>query len=136
MNPVEKYNARARKINSMLCVGLDADFDKMPERFKTLGGSEAQFQFNKYIIDSTYEYAAAFKPNAAFFESRGTDGVEALKKTMDYIHEKYPDVFTVGNRQVKLSGEAFFDVVKDDLHPFLVRAGKMDIEVKGTRFNV
>ncbi len=129
MNPVEKYNARARKINSMLCVGLDADFDKMPERFKTLGGSEAQFQFNKYIIDSTYEYAAAFKPNAAFFESRGTDGVEALKKTMDYIHEKYPDVFTIfdakradiGNTNKGYLNSSFdwfgFDAVT--IHPYL-----------------
>ncbi len=95
MNPIEKYNIRARKINSLVCVGLDADFDKMPEKFKSLGGSEAQFQFNKYIIDSTNEFASAFKPNAAFYEARGVEGMEALKKTMDYIHEFYPDVFTI-----------------------------------------
>jgi len=95
MNPIEKYNKRAREINSLLCVGLDADYDKLPEQYKKLGGSEAQFQFNKYIIDATYQYASAFKPNVAFYEARGTDGIEALKKTMDYIHEKYPDVFTI-----------------------------------------
>ena len=49
---------------------------------------------------------------------------------------KYPDAFALEFRQVKLWGEAFFDVKKDDLHPFFVKAGKMDIEVKGTRFNV
>ena len=49
---------------------------------------------------------------------------------------KYPDSFTDGVRKVVLSGEAFFDIVKDDSQPFLVKAGKMDIEVKGTRFNV
>ena len=95
MNPVEKYNKRAKKINSLLCVGLDADYDKLKDQYKKLGGSEAQFQFNKYIIDETHEYASAFKPNVAFYEARGTEGMEALKKTMDYIHLRYPDIFTI-----------------------------------------
>ncbi|MFA6274525.1 MAG: orotidine-5'-phosphate decarboxylase [Candidatus Paceibacterota bacterium] len=95
MNPIEKYNQRAKKINSLLCVGLDADFEKLPEKFKSLDGSEAQFQFNKYIIDLTHEFVASFKPNVAFYEARGTEGMEALKKTMDYLHEKYPDIFTI-----------------------------------------
>lgn len=95
MNPIEKYNERAKKINSLVCVGLDADYDKLPEKYKSLGGSEAQFQFNKYIIDSTYEYAVAFKPNVAFYEARGIEGMEALKKTIDYIHLRYADAFTI-----------------------------------------
>lgn len=94
-NIIEKYNKRAKAINSLVCVGLDADFDKLPDQYKNLGGSEAQFQFNKYIIDATHEYASAFKPNVAFYEARGTEGMEALKKTMDYIHEKHGDIFTI-----------------------------------------
>jgi len=95
MNPIEKYNKRARKINSLLCVGLDADLDKLPEKFKKLGGALAQFEFNKYIIDSTKEYAAAFKPNVAFYEARGVEGMQALKNTMDYLHENHSDIFTI-----------------------------------------
>jgi len=49
---------------------------------------------------------------------------------------KYPVPFAKDQRQVEFTGEAFFDVVKDPTHPFLVKAGKMNIEVKGTRFNV
>lgn len=49
---------------------------------------------------------------------------------------KYPTPFAENKRQVELTGEAFFDVVKDASHPFIVKAGKMNIEVKGTRFNV
>ena len=49
---------------------------------------------------------------------------------------KFPVSFAQDKRQVELSGEAFFDVAKDASHPFLVKAGKMNIEVKGTRFNV
>jgi orotidine-5'-phosphate decarboxylase len=95
MDIIEKYNKRAKKINSLLCVGLDADYDKLPEKYKKLKGSSAQFEFNKYIIDSTSEYASAFKPNIAFYEARGIDGMEALKKTIDYINKNYPDIFTI-----------------------------------------
>jgi orotidine-5'-phosphate decarboxylase len=95
MSPIEKYNKRARKINSLLCVGLDADYEKLPEKYKSLEGSSAQFEFNKYIIDNTFEYAAAFKPNVAFYEARGVEGMQALKDTMDYIRKNYPDIFTI-----------------------------------------
>jgi orotidine-5'-phosphate decarboxylase len=95
MNPIEKYNKRAKEINSLLCVGLDADFNKLPEKYKNLGGSEAQFQFNKSIIDRTHLYASAFKPNVAFYEARGIEGMDALKKTMDYIRKMYPRILTI-----------------------------------------
>lgn len=49
---------------------------------------------------------------------------------------EYPVPFERKIRQVKLTGEAFFDVRKDPLHPFIVNAGKLNIEVKGTRFNI
>lgn len=49
---------------------------------------------------------------------------------------KYPVPFTEDKRQVEMTGEVFFDVAKDASHPFLVKAGKMNMEVKGTRFNV
>jgi len=49
---------------------------------------------------------------------------------------KFPVSFAKDKRQVELSGEAFFDVSKDASHPFLVKAGKMNVEVKGTRFNI
>jgi ferric-dicitrate binding protein FerR (iron transport regulator) len=49
---------------------------------------------------------------------------------------KYPTPFGEDKREVELTGEAFFDVAKDAVHPFIVKAGKMNIEVKGTRFNV
>jgi transmembrane sensor len=49
---------------------------------------------------------------------------------------EYPLPFAHDIRQVKLTGEAFFDVKKDPLHPFIVNAGKLNVEVKGTRFNI
>ncbi len=93
MNPIEKYNIRAKKINSLLCVGLDADFFKIPEKFKNL--EFPQFEFNKWIIDETHEYAAAFKPNIAFYEARGDKGIKELKMTMEYLQKNHPDIFTI-----------------------------------------
>ncbi len=93
MNPIEKYNQRAKKINSLLCVGLDADFEKIPDRFKL--DEMPQFAFNKYIIEETHEYAAAFKMNSAFYEARGDVGMRELKMTMDYLIKNHPDIFTI-----------------------------------------
>ncbi len=92
-NIIDKYNKRAREINSLLCVGLDSDFDKIPEKFKSL--EFPQFEFNKYIIEETHEFAAAYKPNSAFYEARGDKGIRELKMTMEYLQKNYSDIFTI-----------------------------------------
>jgi len=90
---IDKYNLRAKKINSLLCVGLDSDFEKIPDKFKI--EEFPQFEFNKYIIEETKDYAAAFKMNIAFYEARGDKGIHELKETMEYIKVYYPDIFTI-----------------------------------------
>lgn len=90
---IDKYNKRVDEINSLVCVGLDSDFGKIPEEYKKL--EFPQFEFNKYIIDKTYEYTAAYKPNIAFYEERGDRGILELKKTYDYLKENYPDIFLI-----------------------------------------
>jgi len=93
MNIIEKYNKRAKNINSLLCVGLDSDFEKLPDRFRQM--ENPQFEFNKWIIEETHEYAAAFKPNSAFYEARGDAGIKELKMTLDYLKENHPDIVTI-----------------------------------------
>ncbi len=141
MNIIEKYNQRAKKINSLLCVGLDADFEKIPEKFKKL--SNPQFEFNKWIIGETHEYAAAYKPNSAFYEARGDKGMAELKMTMDFLIKNYPDIFTIldakradiGNTNngyvISIFDWLGFDAVtlhpylgKEALDPFLDRTNK------------
>ncbi|MDQ5954536.1 MAG: orotidine-5-phosphate decarboxylase [Patescibacteria group bacterium] len=90
---IDKYNKRAKEINSLLCVGLDADFEKIPKRF--LDMEFPQFEFNKWIIEETHEYVSAYKPNSAFYEARGDQGIKELKMTMDYLISKHPDIFTI-----------------------------------------
>ena len=90
---IDKYNSRAKKVDSLLCVGLDADFAKIPKKFSKM--EFPQFEFNKWIIEETHEYAAAFKANSAFYEARGDRGISELKMTMDHLIKNYPDIFTI-----------------------------------------
>lgn len=86
----EKLEAIIQKNNSLVCVGLDPDFDKLPEFIKSK--ENPQYEFNKAIIDATHDLVCSYKPNPAFYESRGDRGVMELKMTCDYIREKYPEI--------------------------------------------
>jgi len=76
---------------SFLCVGLDPDPAKMPEGFE---GADGILAFNKAIIDATRPFAAAYKPNIAFYEALGPKGWEVLGATLDYIGEGH---FTIAD---------------------------------------
>ena len=72
---------------SFLCVGLDTDINKLPKcitESEDIQGAEAEmiFRFNQAIIDATAPYCVAYKPNLAFYESRGIDGMIAFENTM------------------------------------------------------
>jgi orotidine-5'-phosphate decarboxylase len=90
---LQKYNRRAEAIDSLLCVGLDADFDRIPAKF--LAAEFPQFAFNRWVIDQTAEYTAAYKPNIAFYEARGAQGLAELQMTMEYLQAHYPDILTI-----------------------------------------
>ncbi|HYC34285.1 MAG TPA: orotidine-5'-phosphate decarboxylase, partial [Candidatus Paceibacterota bacterium] len=90
---LNKFDERAKKVNSLVCVGLDAEISKLPEKFKAL--EFPQFEFNKFIIEETHEFAAAYKPNSAFYEAQGEQGMKELKMTVDHLKENYPDIFTI-----------------------------------------
>ena len=69
---LQKYEQRAEQAGSLLCVGLDPEFDRIPKRF--LRFKLPLFEFSKWVIEQTAEFAAAYKPNTAFFEARGSLG--------------------------------------------------------------
>jgi orotidine-5'-phosphate decarboxylase len=76
-----------------VCVGLDPDFEKLPQSVKESSSKEdAIFNFNKAIIDSTHKLVCAYKPNTAFYEAEGVEGWKALDKTCKYINDTYPDI--------------------------------------------
>ena len=80
---------------SYLCVGLDSDVSKLPECVK--GAEDPVFEFNRRIIDATLPYTVAYKPNLAFYESNGIEGLVSLKKTMDYLHTKDKECFLIAD---------------------------------------
>lgn len=91
----QKLIAEIRRKQSFLCVGLDVDIDKIPKHL--LKEEDPIFAFNKAIIDATQEYAVSFKPNIAFYEAYGLEGWKSLERTMAYINEKYPEIFTIAD---------------------------------------
>lgn len=123
----QKLDAIIAKNNSLVCVGLDSEFEKFPDTVKAL--PHPQFEFNKTIIDSTHDLVCCYKPNTAFYEARGIEGITDLKLTCDYINEKYPEIAIlldakradIGNTNKGYVSFAF-DYLKTDaitLHPYL-----------------
>lgn len=82
-----------KKKQSFLCVGLDTDLTKIPEHL--LDEKDPIYAFNKAIVDATAPYCVAYKPNTAFYESIGINGILALEKTIEYIRTQYPDQFII-----------------------------------------
>ena len=82
-----------RKKKSFLCVGLDSEINKIPPHL--LREEDPVFEFNRQIIDATIDFAVAYKPNLAFYESSGLKGWISLEKTISYLHMKkdrcFPD---------------------------------------------
>ena len=135
MNSSQLFGNIVKK-RSFLCVGLDTETEKIPEFLKNR--RDPIFEFNKKIIDATVEYAVAYKPNVAFYESAGPAGWTALEKTVKYIRKEYPDIFIIadakrgdiGNTSKMYAKEFFenmaFDAVtvapymgEDSVTPFL-----------------
>lgn len=86
----QKLDKIVRKNNSLLCVGLDPVMEKLPKHL--LGQNYPFFAFNKAIIDATHDLVCSYKPNSAFYEALGEQGIGELKKTCDYLRKKYPEI--------------------------------------------
>ncbi|MBQ9418095.1 MAG: orotidine-5'-phosphate decarboxylase [Bacteroidales bacterium] len=87
--------ALIRQRQSFLCIGLDTDPAKMPSHLQT--DPDGIFHFNRAIIDATIDLCIAYKPNLAFYEALGLDGLRQLKLTMDYLHSLTQPVFTIAD---------------------------------------
>lgn len=94
MNKQSLFNIIKQK-KSFLCVGLDTDVNKIPKHL--LDEDDPIFEFNKAIIDATIDYTIAYKPNLAFYESRGSEGIRSLEKTITYLSNFKDQVFTIAD---------------------------------------
>ena len=102
---INKLMTKIRKTNAPIVVGLDPMMNYIPEhiqkvafaeRGETLeGAAEAIWQYNKAIVDATYDLIPAVKPQIAMYEQFGIPGMMAFKKTVDYCKEK--DLVVIGD---------------------------------------
>lgn len=95
-----------REKQSFLCVGLDTDLDKIPAAIKKRVKKEYEeeeltfgeiLEFNTAIIDATAPYCVAYKPNLAFYEAYGMEGIAAFEGTVEYLKENYPHHFIIAD---------------------------------------
>ncbi|WP_038029325.1 orotidine-5'-phosphate decarboxylase [Thermonema rossianum] len=141
-----ELSALIQQKKSMLCVGLDADIRKIPAHLHS--SPDPIFEFNKQIIDATYPYAVAYKPNLAFYEALGARGWDSLARTMEYMPK---DVFRIADAKrgdigntAALYARTFFETLqfdavtlspymgKDSITPFLDYPGKWVIVLART----
>ncbi len=129
---------------SFLCIGLDVDLTKIPKHLLEL--DDPIFEFNKAIIDATHDLCVSYKPNTAFYEAYGIKGWQSLQKTINYINEKHPEIFTIADAKrgdigntSSMYAKAFFEDLnfdsvtvapymgKDSVEPFLAFENKHTI---------
>jgi len=125
---------RIRERDTLVCVGLDPDPARLPDDVRE--ADLPRWQFNRRIIDATHEYAACYKPNAAFYE--GPDGWRSLVETLAYargkgvptiLDAKRGDIGNTARQYATALDEADAITVnpymgRDSLQPFLAREEK------------
>lgn len=132
MNYFEKLAARSRAVNSLVCVGLDPDF----KRHKV----QDVAAYNRAIIEATAPYAACYKPNIAFYEQYGIEGLRALEATLEAIPGDIPVIGDVKRGDIGSTAAAYaramfeqwnFDAITlnpylghDSFEPYLAYEGK------------
>ena len=104
----ERYEAAAAANDSLLCVGLDPDPGRIPDGVGTLAFLEA-------IVEATADLVCCFKPNAAFFESRGPDGVEELRALIAAIPDDVPVLLDAKRGDIGHSSEHYARAVFEQL---------------------
>ena len=127
---IEKLNRACYSNRSLLCIGLDPDPSRIP--------TPDVYTFNRLIIEATQDLVCAYKPNLAFYEALGLDGLKDLKRTVEYIRNLNKNILIIGDAKrgdIESSGQAYaramfeqwdFDVItinayggRDSIRPYL-----------------
>ncbi len=97
-----RLEARVREIDSLLCVGLDPHPADLPAQ-----SAEAAREFCIRLVEETSDLAAAFKPNAAFFEIFGAEGMRALGEVISAIPEEVPVILDAKRGDIASTAQAY-----------------------------
>jgi len=116
---IDELSSRTKQIKSYICVGLDSDFEKLPEIVKKNNSLEkAIYIFNKAIIDATSDITSVYKLNNSFYAGYGIAGLKALQKTNKYIKKNYPEIKIIADckrSEMKRSAELVAKEIYDEL---------------------
>jgi len=109
MDFMEKLITASRKNKSLLCIGLDPDPRLMPDKVGV-------FEFNKAIIDATADLVCAYKPNFAFYEALGNEGLDALRQTVKHIPDNIPVIGDAKRGDIGNTAKAYARVIFSDFN--------------------
>ncbi len=137
---IEKLTGAIERNDSLLCVGLDPDPRKFPDHFPPEIETASLVAWGQNIIDQTADLVCAYKPNIAFYEQYGPDGLEALRQTIAAVPEDIPVLLDakrgdIGSTAAAYARAAFevwgVDAItvspylgRDSIAPFLAYPGK------------
>jgi uridine monophosphate synthetase len=107
----DKLEVRIKAVDSLLCIGLDPHVGQLTEPTVS-----AAIAFCMDIIQQTHPFAAAFKPNSAFFEAFGAEGVEALHVVLKAIPSDIPVVLDVKRGDIDTTAQAYAEAALKDLN--------------------
>ena len=110
MSFFSRLEARARAVDSLLCVGLDPHTAELDAPT-----ADAAKAFCLRLIEATAPFAAAFKPNAAFFEALGPDGVDALAQVIAAVPDGIPVILDVKRGDIFSTASAYATAAYDRL---------------------
>jgi orotidine-5'-phosphate decarboxylase len=113
-----------------VCIGLDTSIDYVPpgEKLKSANNAEAVFEYNKALIDATFDTAACYKVQIAYYEEMGTAGLNAYARTLEYIRNrcgiviadiKRSDIADTAKRYAKAHYGGDFEADFVTLNPYL-----------------
>ena len=126
MNFLDKLLAASRTQNSLLCVGLDPEPGRLPAQLRDMPAARAITYFCRAVVEATAPYVCAFKPNLAFFEVLGPEGMSVFEEVLQAIPRHIPVIVDakrgdLGNTARNYAA-AFYDVYGCDaltVNPYL-----------------
>jgi len=122
---MQLLQAREAEAGSILCMGLDSVPSRLLACLRSAG--DPQLVFNQNMIDATCDLVSCYKPNLAFYLVRGADGIQTLKRTIEYAHTKNVPVIVdakfgdTGNTAAYYANSVFDDMQADavTLNPYM-----------------
>ncbi|MBE0411351.1 MAG: orotidine-5'-phosphate decarboxylase [Anaerolineales bacterium] len=102
MSFFSRLERRVKKVDSLLCVGLDPHISDLPE-----ATPQAMLEFSTRLIELTADVAAAFKPNSAFFEVLGEPGVAVLRQVIQAVPDDIPIILDAKRGDIASTAKAY-----------------------------